>query len=228
MCKRPTAYSLAASKAENDPFNLLEAARRSASVVAKSAPAERAAPATRLPPSAIGVVAERDFERARELLPSLSEYSDYWDWRDEREGLWMGLALAGSPVQMVLISLASLAAWRALAADAQGEEGLDALAATIVALRASPSAYRVFAVVSAAEFAAHPRCAAAVAGTGDYSDWLRRRRLAKSRASATGQSVQEVAVRLKAFLAWRQSNNRKVCEEELDCYASTLFMKVID
>jgi hypothetical protein len=136
--KRPAAYSNEASTAENVQFNVLAAARRSACASPKSALAERAARATHPPPRAIGVVAERDFQRARELLPSLWEYADYWDWRDEREGLWIGLAIAGVAVQMVFVSLSSLAAWRAHAADARGEETLDALAARIVAFRAAP------------------------------------------------------------------------------------------
>jgi hypothetical protein len=128
--KRPVASSGAASKAENVQSDVVAAARRSACASPNSA--------THPPPRAIGVVAERDFERARRLLPSLREYADYRDWRDEREGHWMGLAIAGVPVPMVVVSLASLAAWRALAAGAPGDETLDILAARIAALRAAP------------------------------------------------------------------------------------------
>ena len=86
-------------------------------------------------PTAIGLVAEADFGPARKLMPSLMEYSNYWDWREAREGLWMGLSISGRTIPIVCVSLSLLVAWREQTAEPLDEEALDALAAAVRATR---------------------------------------------------------------------------------------------
>ena len=86
-------------------------------------------------PTAIGFVAEPDFASARMLMPALMEYLDYWDWRETREGLWMGLSISGRTVPFVCVRLPLLVAWGEQTANPLDEEALDALAAAVWAKR---------------------------------------------------------------------------------------------
>lgn len=63
------------------------------------------------------------------------EYADYWDWRETRESLWMGLSISGRTIPIVCVSLRLLVAWREQTANPLDEEGLDALAAAVWATR---------------------------------------------------------------------------------------------
>jgi hypothetical protein len=48
----------------------------------------------------VGVVPSGEFERARESISELSNYSDYDDWLDSRYGRFMGLSTAGAKASL--------------------------------------------------------------------------------------------------------------------------------
>ena len=111
------------------------APRPSPPIHAKVSTTERSRRMAHLFPTAIGLIAEPDFGRARKLIPSLMEYCDYWDWREAREGLWLGLSISGRTIPIVCVSLPLLVAWREQTAKPLDEEALDALAAAVCAMR---------------------------------------------------------------------------------------------
>ena len=61
----------------------------------------------------------------------LKAYADYDDWLDVREGLQLGLAIAGVDVRIVRIELSSFLTWCGRAGRQSGEESLDDFAALI-------------------------------------------------------------------------------------------------
>jgi hypothetical protein len=53
-----------------------------------------------------------EFDLARRLLPDLTPFRDYDDWRDFREGKLLGLSIAGVDARFVPIKLAAFLEWR--------------------------------------------------------------------------------------------------------------------
>ena len=71
----------------------------------------------------IAVVTANDFERARALLHDLAEYSDYEDYRLSREGLQIGLEIAGVDTTLLPFRLSMLLEWRKMSEPFAGEGG---------------------------------------------------------------------------------------------------------
>ena len=59
----------------------------------------------------VALVGEEEFPRAQSLIPEWSNYSDYAEWRDSREDLQMGLAMAGVDVRMPKVVLSPFLGW---------------------------------------------------------------------------------------------------------------------
>ena len=169
----------------------------------------------------IGLVAEREFERARTEIVELTAYPCYCDWLDAREGLQIGLSMAGVEATTVCVSLSSFLKWTALTGASRDERALDAFAALAGAVREA-DALRVLAVVGGYDFATHPRQVAAFAGRRDYRGWLRHRRTMRAAAIADGLHVEELPIRLDGFAEWSACLRQGVCEAALDRYAHLL------
>ena len=69
----------------------------------------------------IAVVTANDFERARALLHDFAEYSDYEDYRLSREGLQIGLEIAGVETTLLPFRLSMLLEWRKMSEPFEGE-----------------------------------------------------------------------------------------------------------
>lgn len=169
----------------------------------------------------IGLVLERNFERAQAELGDLAHFTDYDDWLDLREGLQIGLSMAGGDAATVCVSLSSFLEWRGLTGASSDQRALDAFAALSLTMRTSRST-KVLATVSESEFAAHPLEVAAFAGRRDYRGWLRHRRGIRAKAIAAGLRVEELPVRLGDFLGWCVCLGQSACEAALDRYAELL------
>jgi hypothetical protein len=61
--------------------------------------------------SVIALVSEGEFASARKAIPEWSEYPNYEEWRDSREGFQIGLAMAGVEVRMVPVALPMFLEW---------------------------------------------------------------------------------------------------------------------
>ena len=64
----------------------------------------------------IAMLTSEEFERGREFVPEFSNYFSYEDWVDSREGLFIGLSMAGADSRLVSVSLEDFRSW----CDAQG------------------------------------------------------------------------------------------------------------
>ena len=73
----------------------------------------------------VGVVPARDFERARDYIAELSDYSDYDDWLDSRYGRFMGLSTAGTEASLETVSLEDFLNWCASRRLRPSEGALD-------------------------------------------------------------------------------------------------------
>ncbi len=76
----------------------------------------------------VGVVSAVDFERARECVSELSNYSDYDDWLDSRYGLFMGLSLSGADASLETVALDDFLGWCGARRMSPSEGALDAYA----------------------------------------------------------------------------------------------------
>ena len=77
----------------------------------------------------IGMLSPQAFAVAAETIPAFSAYVHYEDWLDAREGLRMGLALAGVEAELTPVSLTALLRWARLTGIEPDEAALDRLAA---------------------------------------------------------------------------------------------------
>jgi hypothetical protein len=170
---------------------------------------------------AIGIVAETEFHRARSAISDLAHCCDYNDWLDAREGLQMGLAMAGVEARIVPVSLSSFLEWSRLSGRAPDERALDAFASLASGARNS-SDLRVFAVVGELDFARHCSAINGLAAHGEYQRWLRHRRATKADAIAADLRVAELPIRLDGFLAWCACLGQTGSEAALDRYAQLL------
>jgi hypothetical protein len=59
----------------------------------------------------VGVVPSGEFDRARECISELSNYSDYEDWLDSRYGRFMGLSMAGADASLETVALEDFLSW---------------------------------------------------------------------------------------------------------------------
>lgn len=59
----------------------------------------------------IAMLSPAEFERARRIIPELSEHERYEDWCACREGLLIGLCRSGLDSRLVNIPLESFVAW---------------------------------------------------------------------------------------------------------------------
>jgi hypothetical protein len=170
---------------------------------------------------AIGFLPEREFERARASISDLADYRNYWDWLDSREGLQIGLSMAGVDAPTVCVGLSSFLEWRGLTGASSDERALDAFAALALTVRNS-RASKVLAVVSEFDFATHSLEVAAFAGRRDYQGWARHRRAMRAKAIAAGLRVEELPVRVGGFVEWCACLRQEASEAALDCYAQLL------
>jgi hypothetical protein len=76
----------------------------------------------------VGVVSAVDFERARECISELSNYSDYDDWLDSRYGRFMGLSLAGVEARLEMVALEDFLGWCGARRMRPSEAALDTCA----------------------------------------------------------------------------------------------------
>ena len=101
-------------------------------VVHEAARAPQTAESQESAPRFVGIVDAADFNAARSLMPELRKYADYSDWLDVREGIQVGLAMAGVFVRIVRIDLDCFVSWCEAAGLRPSERALDACAAALV------------------------------------------------------------------------------------------------
>ncbi len=176
---------------------------------------------TQVETSVIGLVERREFEQARAAIPELAGYADYSDWLDSREGLQIGLSMAGDDAVTACVSLSSFLEWRDLTGASSDLPALDAFAALAFAVRKTRVS-KVLAFVSATDFATHALEVAAFAGHSDYHGWMRHRQAARADALAAGLRVEELPVRVGGFVEWCACLRQRACEGALDRYARLL------
>ena len=76
----------------------------------------------------VGVVSAVDFERARECISELSNYSEYDDWLDSCYGRFMGLSLSGAEASLETVGLDDFLGWCGACRMRPSEAALDAYA----------------------------------------------------------------------------------------------------
>lgn len=170
---------------------------------------------------AIGLFAAADFGRAQSQIPGLSSYSDYQDWRDAREGLQMGLAMAGVEAALVPVRLDSFLGWSALAGTMGDEAALDSFA-RLALTAAGRQRYRIFASVEESDFSLHRGAARATFGRVGYERWRQRRTRQRANALAAGLAVEDQPIRLRDFFDWSDCIGQRASEAMLDRYARLL------
>lgn len=172
-------------------------------------------------PMAIGLLVEREFNRARTVIPDLLGFPSYEDWLDAREGLQVGLSMAGIDAPMVRVGLTSFLEWSDLTGVRYDERAFDAFAASVLTVRRARG-LRVLAVVSEFDFARYARGGDILAGHSDYQSWTRHRRQSRAVALGAGMQVEELPVRLGTFVEWCSCLGLSACEAALDRYAQLL------
>ncbi len=170
---------------------------------------------------AIGLLDAGDFERARAEIADLASYVDYDDWLDAREGVQMGLAMAGVDAATVRVDVASLQEWSALTERPCDERALDAFAGLAATMRNS-SEPEVFAVIREIDFPRFFREVEAFGGQTEIHAWLRRREATRASAVAKGRRVEQLPIRMDAFLEWCACVGQTASEAALDHYARLL------
>ena len=80
----------------------------------------------------------------------------------------------------------------------------------------------MLAVVSEFDFATHSGLIAAFAGRGGYRGWLRRRQSTRAKIEAIGGRIEELPVRVGAFVEWCSCLRQSASEVALDRYAQLL------
>ncbi|MFZ1961987.1 MAG: hypothetical protein WAU78_00700 [Roseiarcus sp.] len=174
-----------------------------------------------VPSSAIGLFAKSDFAQARAELADLASYADYDDWLDSREGLQIGLAMAGVDATTVCVSLSSFLEWRDLTGATSDQRVLDTFARMALAMRNSTGS-RVFAVVHEFDFSKYFRAINAFAEHGEYRSWLRHRQAIRAKTIAADLRVEELPVRVASFVEWCACLGQSPSEAALDRYAQLL------
>jgi hypothetical protein len=172
--------------------------------------------------SAIGIFPEREFARARAEIADLAGYLDYDDWLDSREGLQIGLDMAGVDATIVGVSLSSFLEWRDLTGASSDQRALDAFAWAALAIRNSTES-QVFAVVHEFDFLKYFRTISAFAGHGEYRSWLRHRQAMRAEAITADLRVEELPVHVASFVEWCACLGQSASEAALDRYAQLLF-----
>jgi hypothetical protein len=171
--------------------------------------------------SAIGLFAEREFGRARIEIADLAGCIDYDDWLDSREGLQIGLAMAGVDATTICVSLSSFLEWRDLTGASSDQRALDAFARVALAMR-NATGSRVFAVVHEFDFSKYCRAINAFAEHGEYRSWLRHRQALRAKTIAADLRVEELPVRVASFVEWCACLGQSASEAALDRYAQLL------
>lgn len=169
----------------------------------------------------IGLIGPEEFEQGRSIIAGLEAYSSFLDWLDCREGLQIGLSLAGVDATLMRVQLAGFVLWCDMTGCVPSLRSLDAFAAFIEALRRAPPP-AVVARIEAPQFAAHRGQLAAFDGERDYAAWTSRRRGIRERADAAGLRVVEQPVRIDKFLEWCACVGEARSEAALDNYAALL------
>jgi hypothetical protein len=170
--------------------------------------------------TAIGLFDAADFDHARSQIPDLTAYCDYEDWRDAREGLRMGLAMAGVEAVLVSVRLDSFLRWRAFAGRPNDEAALDAFAR--LALTITGQQCRLFAVIEEADFLRHQSAARVAFGQVGYEHWRRHRSRVRANAFEAGLDVEDQPIRLGDYLEWSACIGQAASEPALDRYARLL------
>jgi len=152
---------------------------------------------------AVALLGPREFARARGLLCDLNGVADYAEWREGREALQIGLAMAGLDARLVRVQLDPFLAWRRLTGTPFSEAGLDAFASAMLAFNARP-APRVVAAVVERDFAAHDDALGDASIGRGYRDGSLGRNSARRESALAGRPITELPIRLDDFVAWRR------------------------
>ena len=82
-----------------------------------------------------GLIGPEEFDEARSVVAGLEAYPSFSDWLDCREGLQIGLSLAGVEAALIRVRLAGFALWCDLTGRSPSLRSLDAFAAFVETLR---------------------------------------------------------------------------------------------
>jgi hypothetical protein len=173
--------------------------------------------------NAVAVLGDRDFERARALIPDLGPQEDYEDWLDSRYGATIGLCSSGLDARMIAVDLSAFVAWRRFAGLAPSQKALDAFAGLVGILRdgLQPDArLATVASVSEVEFFAYFALVEAFQAAGDYGAWLAEREKAVRIALASGSLVARAPAPVAEFLEWGRCLGAPSSSALLDRFAS--------
>ena len=77
----------------------------------------------------LATISEEAFPNARACISGLDKYADYEDWLDCRQGVQMGLAMAGVEVRTIPIEIALFIDWCRETRTRPSEASLDIFAA---------------------------------------------------------------------------------------------------
>jgi hypothetical protein len=168
-----------------------------------------------------GLISEHDFVRARPVVAGLEDYDDYADWLDAREGFQMAHSLAGVDAAPVLVEFEAFLRWCRQTESAPSVAALDRLAVLAHAFAGSRRP-AVFARVDEREFAQYSQAVPALQVARDSVDWRERRARTRSRAAGLGLHVEEMPVRMEAFVGWCDCLGQAASESALDRYAQLL------
>ena len=87
------------------------------------------------PERCIALINRADFLRAKELVENFDQWEAFEDYLDDREGLWMGLAFAGSSIRLAAVSLDPFLAWCRATGEPATVESLNEFAGLREAVR---------------------------------------------------------------------------------------------
>jgi hypothetical protein len=149
----------------------------------------------------IALIPNDEFLRAQRNIPDLRAYADYDDWCESREGLRMGLAMAGIDGRVVPVTLTSFLAWCRLTGASPTERALDTFASTITLFKASLDP-AVLAVTCERDFETLSLLVGACSTPIGSPEWLRNRQQMRIIAALSERIVERLSISSEAFSKW--------------------------
>jgi len=163
----------------------------------------------------IGIFPEQGFQFARVAMADLIGHRTYEDWLDAREGLQMGLSMAGLDAALVSVSFSAFQQWCLQTGAPANERALDVFAGVAAATR-DFAATDTIPVVGETDFATF-RDIPAFAEHRDHMAWTAHRQASPSSRHAKG-----VPIDVANFVAWCKCVGETASEAAFDRYARLL------
>ena len=121
----------------------------------------------------IAMLSRPDFGRARKIVAGFDRWADFDDYQNDRDGLFIGLVVAGANVRMAPVAIDHFLDWLRARGQAPTFARLEEFAALISALRSRPGPTSHRGLLTSADARAGDRHGLTIpVAASSYEDWL--------------------------------------------------------